>query len=82
MSRKHLIIGAVLIVCAFVAQAAAQKNELAGALGRTFISNQGILGAPSFDPYLRFGNGLTFEIDMLGVWWTDPFGLWVPRCHL
>jgi hypothetical protein len=63
MSLKHLTIGALVAVCTFVAQAAAQKNELSGILGRTFISNQGIQGAPSYDPELRFGNGLTFEVN-------------------
>lgn len=63
MSLKHLTIGAVLAVCAFVAQAAAQKNELSGIIGRTFTSNQGIPGAPSYDPDLHFGKGLTFEVN-------------------
>jgi hypothetical protein len=63
MSLKHLTIGAVVAVCTFVAQAAAQKNELSGMLGRTFISDQGIPGAPSYDPDLRFGKGLTFEVN-------------------
>jgi hypothetical protein len=63
MSLKHLTIGAVVAVCTFVAQAAAQKNELSGILGRTFISDQGIQGAPSYDPDLRFGKGLTFEVN-------------------
>ena len=39
-----------------------QRNELSGALGRTFVSNQGIVGSASFDE-LHFGNGLTFEIN-------------------
>ena len=63
MSLKHLTIGALVAVCTFVAQAAAQKNELSGMLGRTFISDQGIPGAPSYDPDLRFGKGLTFEVN-------------------
>ena len=62
MSLKHLTIGA-LVAVSFVAHAAAQQNELSGILGRTFVSNQGIQGAPSFDPDLRFGNGLTFEVN-------------------
>ena len=62
MSLKHLIIGTVLAICTFAAQAAAQKNELSGMLGRTFISNQGIQGAPSYDSVLRSGNGFTFEV--------------------
>ncbi len=63
MSLKHLSIAAVVAVCTFVAQGAAQENELTGILGRTFISDQGISGAPSYDPDLRFGKGLTFEIN-------------------
>ncbi|MGA7474656.1 MAG: hypothetical protein WBW60_18115 [Candidatus Sulfotelmatobacter sp.] len=63
MSLKHLTIGALVALCTFVTQATAQKNELSGILGRTFISNQGIQGAPSYDPELRFGNGLTFEVN-------------------
>ena len=63
MSLKHLTIGVLMAVCTFVAQAAAQKNELSGILGRTFISDQGIPGAPSYDPNLHFGNGLTFEVN-------------------
>ena len=63
MSLKHLTIGVVLAVCTFAAQAAAQENELSGTLGRIFISDRGIIGAPSYDPNLRYGKGLTFEID-------------------
>jgi hypothetical protein len=63
MSLKHLTVGALVAFCIFVEGAEAQKNELSGILGRTFVSNQGIPGAPSYDPELRFGNGLTFEIN-------------------
>jgi len=69
MSLKHLTIGALVAVCIFVAQAAAQarerddKNELSGIIGRTFNSDQSIPGAPAYDPDLRFSNGLTFEIN-------------------
>jgi hypothetical protein len=63
MPLKHLTIGAIVAVCTFVAQATAQKNELSGIIGRTFTSDQSIQGAPAFDPDLRFGNGLTFEIN-------------------
>jgi hypothetical protein len=61
MSLKSLAIAALLSVCAFTIPALAQKNELSGLIGRTFISDQGITGAPSFDSQLRFGNGLSFE---------------------
>ncbi len=70
MSLKHLTIGTLVAICTFVAQGAAQrtsraqrKNELSGILGRTFIADQGIQGAPAYDPNLRFGKGLTFEIN-------------------
>jgi hypothetical protein len=63
MSLKRLTIGVLVAVCTFAAQAAAQKNELSGILGRTFTSDQGIQGAPSYDPDLRFGKGLTFEVN-------------------
>ena len=63
MSLKHLTIGTLVAICTLVAQGAAQKNELSGILGRTFIADQGIQGAPAYDPNLRFGKGLTFEIN-------------------
>lgn len=63
MSLKYLTIGAVVAVCTLVAPAAAQKNELTGMLGRTFISDQGITGAASFDSNVHFGKGLTYEIN-------------------
>jgi len=63
MSLKHLVIGALVVVCAFVAQTAAQKNELSGILGRTFTADQGIQGAPSYDLNLHFAKGLTFEVN-------------------
>ena len=40
MSLKHLTIGALMAVCTFAVQASAQKNELSGSIGRTFISHQ------------------------------------------
>src|SRR2546421_12342099 len=63
MSLKRLVIAVLVAVCTFVSHATAQKNELSGLVGRTFISDQGIKGAPSSDPELRFGNGLTFEVN-------------------
>ena len=63
MSLKRLTVGTLIAVCAFVTHAAAQKNELSGILGRTFTSDEGIPGAPSYDPELRFGKGLTFELN-------------------
>ena len=50
-----------MAVCTLVANAPAQKNELSGLLGRTFISDQGIKGGTFFDNNIHFGKGLTFE---------------------
>jgi hypothetical protein len=63
ISLKHLTAGTLVTVCTFVTHAAAKKNELSGILGRTLISDQSIPGAPSYDPELRFGKGLTFELN-------------------
>lgn len=58
---KPLALAAFLTACTIVPGAMAQKNELSGLIGRTFISNQGIQGSNVFDNELRFGNGLSFE---------------------
>jgi hypothetical protein len=63
VSLKRYIMAATVAFCTLVPHASAQQNELAGLVGRTFISDQGIKGAPSFDQALRFGNGLSFEVD-------------------
>jgi len=63
MSLKHLVLAILLTVCIIAPQVVAQRNELSGLVGRTFISDQGIKGALSSDPQLRFGNGLTFEVN-------------------
>ena len=63
MSLKSITIGTLVAICALVAPAAAQKNELTGIIGRTFISDQGLQDAPAFDSNLHFGKGFTFEID-------------------
>jgi Outer membrane protein beta-barrel domain len=53
---------AVLIVMAFLASnATAQRNEIAGSIGRIFISDQGVLGADPTNPNIHFGNGLSYE---------------------
>ncbi len=61
MSLKHFTVAALLAACTFVPHASAQKNELSGLLGRTFISDQGIKGVAFFDNNIHFGSGLTFE---------------------
>jgi Putative beta-barrel porin-2, OmpL-like. bbp2 len=61
MSLKHLAAATVLAVCIFVTHVSAQKNEVSGLIGRTFISDQGIKGGTFFDNNVHFGKGLTFE---------------------
>ena len=63
MSLKNLTAGALMAVCTLAVQVSAQRNELSGSIGRTSISHQSIPGAPSIDPFLRFGKGWTFEIN-------------------
>lgn len=61
MSLKRFTLGVLMAVCTLLAHAPAQKNELSGLLGRTFISDQGIKGGNFFDNNVHFGKGLTFE---------------------
>jgi hypothetical protein len=61
MLRKQLTIAVLISICPFVGRATAQKNELTGIIGRTFISDQIIPTSISADNKLRFGAGLTFE---------------------
>lgn len=76
MSSKKLTIETVLSLafCVLTGQAVAQTNDISGIIGRTFISDQGISGAPSYDQELRFGKGLTFEANYArhvidgGIW--------------
>ena len=63
MSLKRLTVAVLMSVCAFVAHATGQKNELSGLVGRTFISDQTITGGAVFDNKLRFGDGLSFEVN-------------------
>jgi opacity protein-like surface antigen len=61
MWRKKLVVGVLVSLFIFIAPVVAQKNEVSGLIGRTFISDQVITGSTSFDNKLRFGNGLSFE---------------------
>jgi hypothetical protein len=60
LKRLAIVLAALI---AFVAQVTAQKNELSGLIGRTFISDQGIKGATFYNNNIHFGNGLSFEVD-------------------
>jgi hypothetical protein len=82
MSLKRLAVAVLVSVCAFAAHATAQKNELSGLIGRTFISDQTISGSTTSDNKLRFGDGWNFEANysrrvfeagLLGVSLEVPF---------
>ena len=56
------------------ATAQEEKNQLAGIVAR-FISNEGINGATFSNPFVRFGNGLTFEVNYSRYSWAaEPSG--------
>ena len=71
MSLKPLTFSVLMALIALTGQASAQQDEsysaqryeLSGLLGRTFISDQAIKGATFFNSDVRFGNGLTFEVN-------------------
>jgi hypothetical protein len=65
MSGKQAVLAILAAICVLATSAAAQdeKNELTGVLGRIFISDQGIKGATYFNPFVRSGKGLTFEVN-------------------
>jgi len=58
-----LVVFPITLICPRALAQREQKNELSGLIGRTFVSNQGIVGSTSFDPNVHFGNGLSFEIN-------------------
>jgi len=64
MSPNRFSIAIVALLIGFAANAGAQRKELSAIIGRTFISDQGVKGVPSFDTNLRFGNGLSFEANL------------------
>jgi hypothetical protein len=64
MSAKRLVMAALVAVTTLTASALAQRNELTGIIGRTFVSDQGVLNTNLFDNNLRFGAGLTFEVEL------------------
>ena len=61
MKRNLFPLAVLAVVTIAVAGALAQKNEVAGTLGRTFISDQGVAGTTFPDSNIHFGHGFTFE---------------------
>jgi hypothetical protein len=67
-----IIIG--LSVLAPFAYAQDEKSELTGIIGRMIISDQGIHGpdAPSVNPTIHYGKGLSFEVNYARRLWVTP----------
>ena len=63
MPLRRLFAALILVTILGIAAAAQSKNELAGTIGRTFISDQGVPGTNFFDNVIHSGKGLTFEVD-------------------
>lgn len=63
MSPKRLLMTALVTVTILAASAFAQKNELTGIIGRTFISDQGVKNSNLFNNNVHSGKGWTFEIN-------------------
>jgi hypothetical protein len=73
MSPKRLLMTALVTVAILTASAFAQKNELTGIIGRTFISDQGVKNVNLFNNDVHFGEGLTFEVNYGRHIWGDGF---------
>jgi hypothetical protein len=65
MSGRRLWIAFLATVTALSTSASAQKNELAGGIGRTLLRDQAIQpgSVPLLNNFVRFGSGITFEIN-------------------
>jgi opacity protein-like surface antigen len=65
MSGKRIGLTVLCIVTMMAAMAVgqAEKNEIGGMIGRTFISDQGIKGATYFDPIIHSGEGLSVDAE-------------------
>jgi hypothetical protein len=63
--KRAVLAFLVSVACILKGSASAQdeKNEITGIIGRTFISDQGIVGATYPNPFVRSGHGLTFELN-------------------
>jgi len=61
MTRQLVLFAVFAMVATMETEAAAQSNEIGGIIGRTFISDQGVIGTGLPDSNIHFGHGLTFE---------------------
>jgi hypothetical protein len=60
MSSKRLLLTALMAVTVLTATAFAQKQEVEGMIGRTFVSDQGVKNVNLFNNNIHFGKGTTF----------------------
>jgi len=63
MTNRFFPFTVLSVLIIFVSGATAQRNEIGGLIGRTFISDQGVPGTGLPDSNIHFGNGLTFEVN-------------------
>lgn len=84
--RRFIAIAVLILAAAGVSAAQDEKNEIAGTVGRTFISDQGVPGTNFFDNTVHSGKGLSFNISYAralrnyrwgSLWVEEPF-LWNP----
>ena len=61
MARQRFGIAVLIAMALLAVTAAAQSNEIAGSVGRVFISDQGVTGGALTDSNIHFGNALTYE---------------------
>lgn len=88
--RRFFAIAVLILVAAGVSAAQDQKNEIAGTIGRTFISDQGVPGTNFFDNTVHSGKGLSFDISYAralrnyrwGSLWVELPFLWNPDVDL
>src|SRR5947209_10461330 len=63
MTNRFFPLTVLSLLLFLVSGATAQRNEISGLVGRTFISDQGVPGTGLPDSNIHFGNGLTFEVN-------------------
>jgi len=61
MARQRFGLAVLIAMALLAVNAAAQKYEVAGSIGRMFISDQGVAGADPANPNVHFGNSLSYE---------------------
>jgi hypothetical protein len=61
MARQRFGISVLIVMALLAVTATAQKNEIAGSVGRVFISDQGVTSGALTGSNIHFGNALTYE---------------------